>query len=427
LKIGIAGAGIAGLRTAQLLEAKGHHVTVFEARDRVGGRLQTVPIPSGGFYEAGGEWIDADHQRVLALLSAYELEPEASTQWPGHVVYQGTVYAEDGLPEEMERDAEFVHEDASELCQRIGDRPWEDASLEDLDAATLSDYLDRHSANRAGRWWLEAVQRSDEGDDTKRVGLLGWLVGYRHYLEREPGDMSLYRIPGGGGRLCERMAEGLARPVRLGKPVSRLSQTGNTASLGFEDHEAVFDRVIVTLPPSVLRNLSWSEAFPIAKRRAWEAMGSARAVKVALRFTERFWEGSDWTGRMLADLPFQQIWDGGQNGAAVLNTYVCGDTAEWLARRDDPVQTCLRAVAEVAPVAADLFIAGKLHDWIDDPFSQGAFASLAPGAVFTSLPHLAEPVGRIHFAGESTAKWLGFIEGALESAERVVREIEDDA
>ncbi|MFO0370474.1 MAG: FAD-dependent oxidoreductase [Armatimonadota bacterium] len=32
-------------------------------------------------------------------------------------------------------------------------------------------------------------------------------------------------------------------------------------------------------------------------------------------------------------------------------------------------------------------------------------------------------MGRIHFAGEATAAWFGFIEGALESAERVAKEL----
>lgn len=39
LNIGIVGAGFAGLRCADVLLQHGHRVTIFEARDRIGGRV----------------------------------------------------------------------------------------------------------------------------------------------------------------------------------------------------------------------------------------------------------------------------------------------------------------------------------------------------------------------------------------------------
>ncbi len=37
----VVGAGIAGLTAAKLLKDRGHNVTILEASDRVGGRIQT--------------------------------------------------------------------------------------------------------------------------------------------------------------------------------------------------------------------------------------------------------------------------------------------------------------------------------------------------------------------------------------------------
>ena len=42
LRIGVVGAGIAGLVTARLLEDIGYDVTILEARGRVGGRIHTI-------------------------------------------------------------------------------------------------------------------------------------------------------------------------------------------------------------------------------------------------------------------------------------------------------------------------------------------------------------------------------------------------
>jgi monoamine oxidase len=39
------------------------------------------------------------------------------------------------------------------------------------------------------------------------------------------------------------------------------------------------------------------------------------------------------------------------------------------------------------------------------------------------LPAMRQPEGRVHFAGEHTSLWIAYMNGALESAERVVQEI----
>jgi monoamine oxidase len=64
-------------------------------------------------------------------------------------------------------------------------------------------------------------------------------------------------------------------------------------------------------------------------------------------------------------------------------------------------------------------------DWSDEPYTRGCYgAHLPPGAWTQFGPALAEPVGRIHFAGTETAdKWGGYIDGAIRSGERVANEI----
>lgn len=42
--IGIVGAGISGLRCADVLLENGFQVTILEARDRIGGRVSRIPV-----------------------------------------------------------------------------------------------------------------------------------------------------------------------------------------------------------------------------------------------------------------------------------------------------------------------------------------------------------------------------------------------
>jgi monoamine oxidase len=75
------------------------------------------------------------------------------------------------------------------------------------------------------------------------------------------------------------------------------------------------------------------------------------------------------------------------------------------------------------PAAANSVEGGATYSWANDPWARGAYAHFLQGQVTTLRPHLGTPTGRLHFAGEHTAENKSGMEGALESAERVVAEI----
>jgi len=57
-----------------------------------------------------------------------------------------------------------------------------------------------------------------------------------------------------------------------------------------------------------------------------------------------------------------------------------------------------------------------------DPWQCGAFALHTPGQI-GFIDTLGQREGRIHFAGEHTSVYTGWMQGALESARRVTQEI----
>ena len=85
----VVGAGLAGLSAARDLEAGGAQVTVLEARDRVGGRVEQVELADGRRVQLGGEVVGNAHTSYLGLVEELGLTLTASyVAEPGEITRQ---------------------------------------------------------------------------------------------------------------------------------------------------------------------------------------------------------------------------------------------------------------------------------------------------------------------------------------------------
>jgi len=67
-KVAVIGAGLSGLTTAYRLHKAGYPVTLFEARNRSGGRVFSVKMEGGGIDELGGKDL-SDGENATSILS----------------------------------------------------------------------------------------------------------------------------------------------------------------------------------------------------------------------------------------------------------------------------------------------------------------------------------------------------------------------
>ncbi|HEU4560185.1 MAG TPA: FAD-dependent oxidoreductase, partial [Longimicrobium sp.] len=116
----------------------------------------------------------------------------------------------------------------------------------------------------------------------------------------------------------------------------------------------------------------------------------------------------------------------GQPGRrGILEAFITGPNARRVAAMDAEarVRFALAQAARVHPGAARAFEHGASVCWDADPWALGDYAWFAPGEMRAFLPYLATPEGRIHFAGDHTSAWPGWMQGALASGIRAADEV----
>lgn len=149
IRVLVVGAGLAGLRCAELLQRSGVTVELHEATERVGGRCWSAHgLADGIVAEHGGELIAPDHLHVAALANelGLQLEDRMAATPPelrsGAIVFEGRRVGPGEGTSEMARVLAMLVQEA----ERIGDlRPGlAGDEVRRLDKQTVSQWLDEH-------------------------------------------------------------------------------------------------------------------------------------------------------------------------------------------------------------------------------------------------------------------------------------------
>lgn len=258
-RIAVIGAGLAGaVATSRLVEA-GHEVTVFEARDRVGGRVQSVvdekrwPVPA----QLGGWLLASADSEMAAQLTRIDIRTtvlgaQAWRSAEGDVEPVSTEPVQRAITAGQQQPTDVALADAlSEAGVDV-----EDAGIVALLAAVAAS--SGSDADEASTWFPPALPPSE--------------------LIAPLGDL---------GAVVEDLLEGAK--VSLSSPISRVAYDDAGLSLRIATGESLsFDRVVVTVPLGVLqgKGLEFAPALPFAQRGAIAELGMGRIETVWMRFDE---------------------------------------------------------------------------------------------------------------------------------------------
>ncbi|WP_051973169.1 FAD-dependent oxidoreductase [Cryobacterium sp. MLB-32] len=278
-RITVIGAGIAGLTAATQLRSAGFTVIVVEARDRVGGRIDTMtkdwpmPIELGPsfIHNTTVNTLDDEFATLGVSTLPFSRVPEAYTR-TGEVVPINPVGAEavaaalawaGGQPQDVSVERALVDSGENQLSDSLNDQGLSESDWLEYEISTRLKMDSGSTPSQESAWYATAPGTTD--DDHLVVG------GYANLLKAD--------------------AEGL--DVTMSSVVTFIAYTDSGVSLRLGAGEALSaDRVIVTVPLGVLKDgaVEFSPALPFAHRGAIAALGMGVLDKIWLRFDEPFWD-----------------------------------------------------------------------------------------------------------------------------------------
>ena len=447
-KVLIAGAGLAGLSAALELTGAGCDVVVVEARPRVGGRVLTLRSPfADGLYAEAGPVAFSD-RNPLVLEHATNLgipsEPILPRDMPVRYFVQGKRLAvpENGIADwPLPLTAEerrlgiygMVERYTGAGVRAIGDPRtpgWPTSEQTEFDRLTFSQYLSRQGASAAAIALLRPMYDmwGDGIDQASALFLLRdsviGMVGERWFT-----------FKGGNDALPRALAAKLGGRILLETPITHIQHDGRavtvTVTRDGRTEKLEGDYLVCTIPFSVLRGIKISPAFSAAKRAAIADLPYTSVARVYLQASSRFWLDGGSRGWVYTDLPIMNVLESTWNQPGkrgVMHAYMAGERARQVTRMSEAerIQFTLTHIEKLYPSMRAHFEIVKTKCWDEDPWSKGDYPWFRPGQMQTLLPAIARPEGRIHFAGDHTSPWCGWMQGALESGRRAAAEILGD-
>jgi len=450
--VAVVGAGFAGLTAArELVRAGVKDVVVLEARNRVGGRTWTRRL-GGVDYDVGGQWLKTEpsqfgwaQERITKLAADVGVDT-FKTYNEGQNVYwadgQLRRYDSSGPLGPIPPDPTGVPDAAkallqiNEMASQVPlETPWTAPRAAEWDGQTFETWKQENAVTPNGRALLDLAIEAVWSAQARDVSLLH-VLWYTHNgdtidnLVNTEGGAQDSRFVGGASAVSRRLARRLGRRVVLRSPVRRIVLKGNKVRVESDRVTVVADHVVIAVPPAIAARIEHRPALPALRAQLEQRVPMGNVIKCQARYPKAFWREDGLTGQATSlEGPVKITFDNSPPSGTpgVMLGFIEGTEGRvWgerpAAKRKQAVLDSFARYFGDAALEPEFYVE---KSWAADPWAGGCYTGYTPPGVLLDYgTALREPVGRIHWAGTETAtRWSGYIDGAVQSGERVATEL----
>jgi monoamine oxidase len=384
-------------------------ITIFEASDRLGGKILTPHFHKSSSispvrYEAGAaefydySQFDDDPLKDLVAELGLPTNPMAGSA----VIMNERVIA--NLDDVREKLGQKAHDALLEFDRSARDRmtPQEFYQSDYPDGSTS--IPDRHRfdsllakvAVPSAREYIETLIRSDLATEPRHTST-GY--GLQNYLMNNPAYMQLYSIEGGNERLPQELAARIDAEILLRHPVSSIRKV-ESGGLRIESPSArdnysdEFDFVVVALPHNQLKSVVFGgDDLAHAINRHYDYYHyPAHYLRITVQFKVPFWRETLTDSYWMLDrfggccLYDESSREPGST-VGVLGWLLGGTDAEEMSERGDQqlINAALDSLPDFLAHGRQYFVEGHVHRWIN------SVNALPSGLVPLSLDRRHQP------------------------------------
>ena len=443
-KVLILGAGMAGMSSAIELIKLGHDVTILEGQTRAGGRIRTLrePFTDGLYADMGAARIPENHEWTMKYIKEYDLQLHPFNPLEGdyiHLMKGKRIRYNSQTPAGLENYPVTLKPDEMAMgWQGIATTPLEKLMASIGDPTSL-DWPPQNIAKYDAYSLKEYLTESGYSKEIADLLMIGWETskGMNMSMLEVIRELSLSfganrnKIVGGNDLLPTRMAQTISQYIRYGTRVLGVSQSENdvtvVVSRNGQNESLTADRVICTFPLPVVKKMDFVKTLSKEKQKAINELTYWDLSRTVIQVKERYWKKENLNGFAATDQPME-IWDPNYESASVrglIAAYAKNDDSQLMAQLTDQqrLDFASKQVDRTFPGLMEHIEGGYTKCWKEDPWALGAHSIGTRNQMTTLLPHLIQPEGRIHFAGEHASAYHGWIQGAIESGNRAAKEI----